>query len=275
MQQLPRLLPFPQPGLPSSVFCSNQASLRVLINPLSIAHPVPKYPRKKGTEAPLALCPRSRTRVPLPSTPYPILPASPAERTPQRHNWPGAPAPAQPTHLRGSKGLRRKEGSADLTYDRELGAWAEILLIGTRKKSPALKPSRSSQRLPLASPVPALSSRAGRGPSARIQPALTPPPPVPPAARGQPADTHPPPSASCRPRRSGRRLQSTAPGRPTKIEARRPHSPSTRSRVPGPKYSVSESRPPSLAQKPSAHPPGPRGRPRSPSTDSRVPAPKY
>ena len=91
-----------------------------------------------------------------------------------------------------------------------------------------------------------------------------------PAARGQRADSRPPRSARCRPQRSGR-----CRGAPQKIEARRPHSPSTWSRVPGPKYSVSESRPPSPAQNPAAHPPGPRGRPRSPSTDSRVPAPKY
>ena len=77
-----------------------------------------------------------------------------------------------------------------------------------------------------------------------------------PAARGQRADSRPPRSARCRPQRSGR-----CRGAPQKIEARRPHSPSTWSRVPGPKYSVSESRPPSPAQKPAAHPPGPRGRP--------------
>mgnify|MGYP006996381267 CR=1 FL=1 len=75
-----------------------------------------------------------------------------------------------------------------------------------------------------------------------------------PAARGQRADSRPPRSARCRPQRSGR-----CRGAPQKIEARRPHSPSTWSRVPGPKYSVSESRPPSPARADVWHAPASAG----------------
>ena len=111
--------------------------------------------------------------------------------------------------------------------------------------------------------------RAGKGPGA----AAFPP---------DPAATHPRRSAGCRARRSGRRLQSTAPGPPPRSPPRRaPRSPSTDSRVPAPKYWVFWLTAPRRSTKTGPPCPGPTALPGAPahpglpSTVRRVPLPKY
>lgn len=138
---------------------------------------------------------------------------------------------------------------ANLTYDGEPGAWAKIPLLRAHSPSPAGKLASAQ---PSGSWVPVPGSSAGRGPGAQICPPCTTGafhPTLPPAPWL--TDTHPAQSAACQPQSSGRHLQNTALGLPTKPQPRCPRSPSTRSRVPGPKYWVSESRPPNPVQNPS------------------------
>lgn len=99
---------------PSSVFFSNQARLRVPLIFFPLPHPVPKYPRKKETKPP---CPSVRAPRPYPPQyPYPIPPPPPCRaEPPERHNQPGAPAPAHPTHLRGSKGRAERRGEVQIS----------------------------------------------------------------------------------------------------------------------------------------------------------------
>lgn len=171
LHQLHPLLPFPQPRLPSMVFFSNPAALRVPINPLSpmltLSLNISETKRPKPLPNPCPLSLFLDQEYPIPG------PSSLAELTPQTDNWQHSPAAALPTHLRGHDGLRKegRQTQPNLTCDREPGAWAEIPLIGAQSPSPARKPLSAQ---PLALRVPAPGSSAGRGPGARVRPSNPP-----------------------------------------------------------------------------------------------------
>lgn len=174
------------------------------------------------------------------------IPSAPLAELASQTDDSRVPAPAHPTLLRGPRDWGWKAGRRpNLTYDRELGAGAEVLLVRARRPSPTRKPlsapAASRARVPAGSRD--WLQRWGGHQVPRSGTALGPA-----AWAAGPVATHPRRSAGCRPRKSGRRRKAQPqsfcpkPGPPParSSPSAPPRLPSTKSRVPGPKYCVSE-----------------------------------
>lgn len=169
LQQLHPSYAPPSPGFPFSVRSPNPAAL----SPSPCSRPPLALPLNISGAWKEPHSPRPSALVPGPRGPRPrplagLTPGPTAGRAPS----PGPPSPSPRSRGCGTAGERRP----NLTYDREPGAGAEVLLIGARRPSPARKPrgapaaSRSGSQ-----PGPSAGSQPGAGPGR----ALGPPPSLP------------------------------------------------------------------------------------------------